>query len=129
MTRLLCTMLMVAMLSGCQTVVKKEIVTVDKPIPFIPPPPKLPEFVSEVDKLTDADSTSPGKVAQAYKADMVVLRARDRIHSLILSQYANSSSNFDAINQEIAKLFDTINKAEATVVDKLAPQNTPALDK
>ena len=52
-----------------------EIVYVDRPIFASPLPPELPVFDSMVDKLTPDDYTNPGKVGQAYKHDMLILRA------------------------------------------------------
>jgi hypothetical protein len=97
-------------LMGCETfpVKKTEIVTVDKPIAFIPPPPIVPTYESQVDKLTDADIKDPGKIAQAYKYDIVALRGLVKIYQGILDQYRASSINFDEINKEIDKLFDTL---------------------
>lgn len=87
---------------------KKEIVIVEKPVPFIPKPPEVPKFTSEVDKLTAEDIKDPGKVGQAYKHDMTALRKLQVIYELILDQYRQSSENFDQINMEIDKLFKHI---------------------
>lgn len=99
------------LLSGCvHTIVKTEVVPVDKPIPFVPKPPEVPKFKSQVDLLTDADVSDPGKVGQAYKYDMTALRQLIKIYEQILLQYSESSQNFDQINAEIDKIYSTINK-------------------
>lgn len=102
---------------GTNTVIKKEIVTVDKPIPYVPKPPVVPTFDSLVDKLTDEDIKDPGKVGQAYKYDMMFLRKTNDIMRQILQQYNSSSLDFDKINEEITKIYADINKAEAKAVE------------
>lgn len=98
-------------LSGCFTTIEKQvqIVTVDKPIPFIPPPPIVPTFESQVDKLQDDDYLRPGKVAQAYKYDMTALRGLVSIYAGILDQYRASALDFDEVNRQIDALFDNLN--------------------
>lgn len=113
----------ISLLAGCATdkiIIQKEIVTVDKPIPFVPKPPVVPAFVSEVDKLTLADATDPGKVGVAYKYDVTQLRALINIYKMILDQYNMSSQDFDKINAEIDKLYVQVNKAEAAKVAEIA---------
>lgn len=106
-------------LVGCgHTIVQKEIVTVDKPVMYVPKPPEVPQFVSQVDQLTDADIKDPGKVGQAYKYDMTFLRKTNDILRQILAQYSSSSINFDKINEEITKIYADINKAEAKAVEE-----------
>jgi len=109
-------------LAGCstQTIIQKEIVTVDKPIPFIPKPPEVPKFVSQVDKLTAADASDPGKVGQAYKYDTLMLRKLIAIYEQILAQYSASSTDFDKIKGEIDKIYADINAAETKAVDNAA---------
>ena len=113
MKTLLVYLVLLSALSGCATdriVIQKEIVTVNKPVPFIPKPPEMPPFVSKVDQLTPADIGDPGKVGVAYKYDMLALRSLVRLYELILSQYTSSSVNFDSINSEISALYSTINQ-------------------
>lgn len=107
-------------LTGCasKVVVQKEIVTVDRPVPFVPPPPQVPKIDSQVEKLTDADIADPGKVVQAYKYDITALRGLVAIYQSILQQYAASSQNFDQVNLQIKQLFDQINKVEQEAVQK-----------
>lgn len=107
-------------LTGCATkvVVQKEIVTVERPVPFVPPPPVVPKYDSQVEKLTDADVADPGKVVQAYKYDITALRGSVAIYESILDQYKASSQNFDQINIQIKQLFDQLNKAEQNAVEK-----------
>lgn len=109
-----------ALLSGCATkvIVQKEIVTVDKPVPFIPVPPVVPRCELMVDKLVPEDKETPGKVGQAYKYDTMCLRMRSQIQDQILEQYTKSSVNFDEINKQISELFTQINNKEAAVVEK-----------
>lgn len=114
MIKYLVTLLLLAFLAGCQTLpAKKEIVYVDKPVAFVPKPPVVPKFQSEVDKLVPADINDPGKVGQAYKHDIVMLRSLQAIYEMILEQYRASSQNFEKINGEIDSLIKKINEAEA----------------
>lgn len=101
-----------ALLLGCTTpqTPKVEIVTVDKPIPIIPKPPKVPSFISRVDQLTLADLSDPGKVGQAYKYDTMQLRQLLKIHEQILIQYEQSSDSFDDLKSEIDKMYSDITK-------------------
>lgn len=116
-------------LSGCafdqKIVIQKEIVTVDKPIPFVPKPPTVPPFVSQVDQLTMADAIDPGKVGIAYKYDMTQLRALISIYKMILDQYNMSSQDFDKINAEIDKMYTQLNQAEAAKVQEIASAPSP----
>ena len=121
--KLLCLLMCVVALTGCEpkhTVVKKEVVTVDRPVAFIPPPPKVPEFVSQVDKLTDVDIADPGKVGQAYKYDMFVLRSLVNVYRTILNQYESSSQDFDENNKRISQMVVDINTAEDKIVKKIS---------
>lgn len=95
------------LLAGCPAVlpVRTEIVTVNKPVPFIPPPPTVPKFESQVDKLTLDDANDPGKVGQAYKYDMTALRNLVKIYQMILDTYSAGAQNFDQVNKEIDQLF------------------------
>jgi len=102
-------------LAGCQTtpVVKTEIVTVDRPVAFVPKPPDVPKLDSQVDKLTDADLADPGKIGMAYKYDMMFLRSIVPVYEAILNQYRQSSANFDKINADIKTMVDQINAQAA----------------
>lgn len=105
-------------LAGCgTTVIKKEVVTVDKPVPFIPTPPNVPQCKLLVDQLVAEDRKDPGKVGLAYKHDTLCLRQRDKIIQMILDQYKAGSQNFDQINKEIDQLFKQINGSETGAVD------------
>lgn len=106
---------------GCtQTIIKKEIVTVDKPVPFVPAPPNVPQFQSQIDQLKPEDIADPGKIGMAYKYDITMLRSLVKIYQDILAQYKDSSVNFDKINEEITKMYEQINKAEQKAVDSIA---------
>lgn len=99
-------------LVGCQTVpTHDQIVNNDRPVAIIPPPPAVPSFDSQVDKLTPADINDPGKVGVAYKYDMTALRSLIVIYRQILSQYAHSSQNFDVVNAQIKALGEINNPA------------------
>lgn len=116
---LLASLLAATLLTACetQTIIKKEIVTVDKPVPFIPTPPEVPQCVSQVDKLIADDAKDPGKVGQAYKYDMLCYRQRLNILQLILDQYKAGSQNFDKVNEQIAQMYKAINDAEVKAVE------------
>ena len=125
MKMILATLVLAAVLAGCATdrvVIQKELVTVDKPVPFIPKPPDVPIFVSKVDLLTPTDISDPGKVGMAYKYDMLALRSLIKVYQMILSQYANSSSNFDQVNTEITGLYSTLNQTEGNRAQAAASQ-------
>jgi len=85
--------------------VRIQTVTVDKPIPFIPPPPILPPFHSYVDQLTPASIADPGSVGVAYRLDMLQLRQLYSIQEEILALYRNSSSDFTEIIDKINHLY------------------------
>ena len=105
------------MLIGCaEPIIKTEIVTVNKPIPFIPSPPIVPTIEYQVDKLTFEDMASPGKVGQAYVHDMTFLRKRIEIDDMILEQYQDGSVNFDEIEAKINELYGDIQKPVKTNV-------------
>lgn len=108
-------------MTGCgpKYLVKKEIVTVNKPVPYCPAPPHIPEYEFQVDKLTSADAKDPGKVGQAYKADMLVLRTNDRSLRAALYEYANINASFTGVQQQIDLIFDSINKQESERVEAL----------
>lgn len=92
----------------CDPVIRTEIVTVNKPVPFIPPPPAVPTCEFMVDKLTAADAKLPGKVGQAYVHDMACLRARNNIDNVILDQYALGSVKFDEAKKRIDELYNQL---------------------
>ena len=100
-------LLLSACLVGCAATptAPTNIVTVDKPIAVVPKPPEVPAFVSQVDTLTQADIKDPGKVGQAYRYDITMLRSLVKIYQLILAQYTTSSYQFDTIEAEINSLF------------------------
>lgn len=99
----LCAAAALVMGCTCTPVVKTEIVTVNKPLPFIPPPPVVPKIEYEVDKLKP--DAPPGKVGQAYVHDMTYLRATVEIYEAILEQYASSSAEFAVIDKKIQELY------------------------
>lgn len=105
------------MLVGCaEPIIKTEIVTVNKPVPFIPKPPDVPMVEYQVDKLTFEDMASPGKVGQAYVHDMTFLRKRVEIDDMILEQYQAGSVNFDEIEAKIEELYSDLQKPTNTNV-------------
>ena len=84
-------LILLLLLTGCATTEQPiKTVYVDKPVYSCPAPPTVPQHVYEVDKLTDKDKTDPGKVAQAYKADMLYLRKMEPIYRGILKQYEDA---------------------------------------
>jgi hypothetical protein len=108
-------------LSACgpEYIVKKEIVTVNKPVPYCPPPPDVPEYAFQVDLLTQADLKDPGTVGQAYKLDMTALRKNDRTMRAIIEQYRNTSNSFSTVQQQIDEIFSHLNEVENTRVESL----------
>jgi hypothetical protein len=103
-------------LSGCfHHAVVREPVNVEVPIPFCPAPPAVVKCDFLVDKLTDADINDPGKVGQAYKADMVCLRGAYDVHNQILDQYTKTSQSFEEVQKRIRELADKMKAASTTV--------------
>lgn len=102
------------LLVGCQTTTPEiKTIHVPKPFPFCPAPPQVPSEPStgfQVDKLTEADKQDPGKVAQAYKHDMLFLRRITDIYSEILSQYKLTSQNFEKTKKLIDELFSKMDE-------------------
>ena len=117
---LLCIVLV--FMSGCngwQNVVKKEVVTVAKPVPYCPAPPELIPTNYLVDTLTDADAKDPGKVGQYYKHDMEQLRGINKIYALIIEQYRTAHGNLESVQKEIDEIFKTLDIAEKSKVEPL----------
>lgn len=85
---------------------KVEVVTVDKPVLYIPTPPTIPQVPYMVDQLTPEDVKDPGKVGMAYKHDMFLLRGLVTIQNDILDQYRKSSVDFTNVNKAIDQLYD-----------------------
>ena len=90
---------------GGNTIVH-EPVTVEVPIPYCPAPPVIPKHEFLVDQLQPGDISDPGKVGQAYKADMTYLREIQRIYDMILNQYSNTSQSFEEVQKRIRELAD-----------------------
>lgn len=102
-------LILLGALAGCATTNPTkpvDPVIIDKPVVTCPTPPTVPKFTYTVDALTAADQADPGKVAQAYKRDMIILRSQVRIYEMIVNEYGKASVNFDAVNAEIANLVD-----------------------
>lgn len=99
----------VLMLSACATTsVVHDPVNVEVPVAFCPPPPTVPSHDFQVDKLQPTDVNDPGKVGQAYKADMAYLREAQRIYIMILEQYGKTSQNFEEVQKRVKELADKI---------------------
>lgn len=95
---------------ACDPVIKTQVVTVNKPIPFIPSPPTVPTLKEyETSKLTREHQHVPGVVGQAYVHDMTFLRKRIEIDDLILEQYRKGSVDFKQIEAKINELYKDIN--------------------
>lgn len=108
------------MLSGCSLLTPK-IITVDKPIPFCPPPPKVPECANYVDVLSSSDVQDPGKVAQAYKLDMTCYRNHDRSFRQILEVYQDTST----MAEQASMLFKQLNDEYEHALNPNAPETQP----
>lgn len=108
--KLIATFFAALMLVGCAgaPAIKTEIVTVNKPIAFIPKPPAVPTIEFQVDKLTLEDKNIPGKVGQAYVHDMTFLRKRIEIDDMILEQYRAGSAKFDEVEKKIHELYNSV---------------------
>jgi hypothetical protein len=120
-TRLLLCIALIA-IPGCsflQSVVKKEVVTVAKPVPYCPAPPELIATNYLVDTLTDADAKDPGKVGQYYKHDMEQLRGVNKIYSIIIEQYRTAHGNLESVQKEIDEIFKTLDVTEKSKVEPL----------
>ena len=101
---------------GFQDVVKKEVVTVDKPVPYCPVPPDIPTYDFLVDTLTPADAADPGKVGQYYRYDMDQLRHTDQLLRLILEQYRSAAGDLTAVQPEIDKIFKQLDDVDKSKV-------------
>lgn len=110
MKTLIATLCIALAVAGCSSapVIKTEIVKVNVPVPFVPPPPAVPSIKYKVDTLVPADKTTPGKVGQAYVYDMTFLRSRIEIDDLIFQQYKSGSVDFTAIDKKIQELFSNV---------------------
>jgi hypothetical protein len=111
MKTLLASLLIILGLVGCNPTVVREPITVEVPIPYCPPPPSVPHHEFLVDKLQPADVADPGKVGQAYKADMVYLREVQRIYDMILEQYGKTSQSFEETQKRIRDLVTNMKAA------------------
>jgi len=109
------------LLVGCSSnpfVPEKQIVKIDKPIPYCPAPPKVVECQNYVDALTDEDRADPGKVAQAYKMDMMCYRANAKTLREILQRYEDTS----LLLKDVEAMYDSLGQQYDTL---LSPSPTP----
>jgi hypothetical protein len=112
MKTILASLLIILGLAGCGgKAVVREPVTVEVAIPYCPRPPVVPTCTLEVDKLQPADAADPGKVGQAYKADMLCLREVQRINEMILEQYTKTSQSFEETQARIRDLVTKMKEA------------------
>lgn len=102
----------------CDPIIKTEVVTVNKPIPFIPPPPNVPTLQEyETSKLNQSHKSTPGVVGQAYVYDMTFLRKRIEIDDMIFEQYHKGSVDFKEIEAKIHKMYKDINVEPSPVAN------------
>lgn len=93
------------LLSACQhnpLVPDVKVVYVDKPIPFCPAPPQIPECIKYTDALTSADAKDPGKVAQLTKLELACLRAE----AVSLRQTVRSYKDVSSMAAEVKRSLD-----------------------
>ena len=117
MKTLITVIIVLASLSGCSTLTPAkqiETIPVNKPVPYVPLPPDVPRFVSQIDRLDMIkDKNNPGKVVQAYKHDVAALRTVNRIQQMIIDQYRTSAIDFEPVNLEIARAYAQLQSLES----------------
>ena len=123
--RTIIALVVVPFLSGCAATTQYVIKTVpvDKPILVCPAPPSLENYEFEVNNLKPEDAKDPGKVAQAYKADMLYLRKMESVYKDIIKKYEEASKDAEKARQEIDKIFQNNQSA----IDSAVPstENKP----
>jgi len=98
-------------LAGCASTgiqpVKCEVQKVDVPVPYIPAPPdkydQLKQLPLQTSKLND--KSDAGTVAQAYKADVFLLKSLRQIYEEIINQYQQGAVDNTKTQQKIDQLF------------------------
>lgn len=99
-------LLVTLLLAACQpSIIKPQIVTVDKPVFSCPVAPVVPEVQLLTPTLTAADRKDPGKVAEYYKADMVQLQDQVDQYKKIIDQYTKSSQQLQQLQPVIDKMY------------------------
>ncbi len=97
-------LLAVVLLAGCRTnpvVPEVKVVKINRPVPYSPAPPAVPQCTNYTAALTPADSKDPGKVAQAYVLDLTCYRANDLTFRQILQHYNAISDQTQTVQQMI----------------------------
>lgn len=123
MIRTITALVITLFLVGCadtQYVVKTQIV--DKPVLVCPAPPTIEPIEFQVSKLTAEDAKDPGKVAQAYKADMLYLRRMEGVYNDIIKTYKEAAEAAAKARESVDKIFQ--NKA-AEPSQPVPPSPTP----
>lgn len=118
-------MMVILAITACSPtkyVVKKEIVTVSKPVPYCPAPPEVDTYEYWVDQLTDEDVKDPGKVGQAYKHDMIILRQNDATLRAIIQQYKEISTSFSGVQEQIDNIFKNITDSNNARIEPLTTE-------
>ena len=110
-------------LAGCQNQIQPQvkIVTVDKPIPFCPPPPDIPVCTNYVANLTIADSKDPGKVAQSYVADLACYKANDVSFRQALQHYGDIAKQAT----QVQLMLNNVQTNSTSAVNAVQPVSTP----
>ena len=83
-------LLLPLLLIGCaptQSIIKPEIVEVNKPIYICPAPPIVPPSTFLTSSLVDKDAEDPGKVAQYYASDILMCKDKIKQYESVLDTY------------------------------------------
>lgn len=125
MRTIIATLLAIPLLAGCagQMQYAVKTVIVDKPVLVCPAPPQLDNYDFEVSKLKPEDAKDPGKVAQAYKADMLYLRRMEGVYKDIIKKYSDAADEAAKARAEVDKIFQ--NNQEAIKNAQPTSENKP----
>lgn len=100
------TILLTALLTACTsgTIIKPQIVTVDKPVFSCPVPPVVNDVQLLTSTLTEQDRKDPGKVAQYYKADIIQLQGQIQQYKTVIESYKNISQQLQTMQNQADKI-------------------------
>lgn len=91
----------IALCGCCTNTPQIKTVLVDKPIPYAPQPPTVPQCTDYTTALSQSDVTDPGKVVQAYVLDLTCYKSNDRTFRMILEQYKKIADQTPTITKTL----------------------------
>jgi hypothetical protein len=104
------------LLTACHpdAIIKPQLVYVNKPVWYCPIPPTVAAINLNTPTLTPADQKDPGKVAQYYKADMLILMDSVAQYQAIVEQYRKSSEEAVTLQKKMEQAYqDSQQKSDA----------------